>query len=389
MNPVLRKGLSLAGLLVCILALCKAAPLLVSDPILQIDDFPEYWAATRLNLNGQNPYSPQLMESLQKPLGRKLTVMMWNPPVAMTLTLPFAVLPYPMARLLWLLFQTAIVMLSTKWLWDLYGERRFKLLPWAVSFFFFPTLNALSTGQISPLLLLGIAGFLHYEHAANYGRAGVFAALLALKPHLLYLFWLALLLYSGRTKRWTEFATAGCTLVAATLLTMIFNPDVLGQYIQSMIENGPIWWHTPTLGGALRALFGPQYRLLQFAPMLLGLSWLALHWPRYRENWHWCQRMAPLATVSVTTSAYGWTFDYVVLIAMLLPALSLLTENLRKGTAKVLICLALALNLTSLGLGRMLSHEGAYWWLAPAWLSWYLSLNLVSRSWPREPLASG
>ena len=66
-------------------------------------------------------------------------------------------------------------------------------------------------------------------------------------------------------------------MLAGTAVAMAFNPSVVGQYVQGALHDAPIWWHTPTLGGALRGLFGPEKFWLQFAPMLLGTGWLLAH----------------------------------------------------------------------------------------------------------------
>jgi len=224
-------------------------------------------------------------------------------------------------------------------------------------------------------MLLGLAGFLRYEGAGRYWLAGAFAALTAVKPHVLYLFWVALALHSLQPPRWRVLGGAVTALLAATAAATVFNPAVIGQYIQATVRNGPFWWHTPTLGGLLRSVFGAERHVLQYAPMVLGLSWLAVHWRGASGRWCWIEQMPLLVTVSVATAPYGWTFDHVVLLAMLLPAARKLAAVRAKMAASALAFAAVGVNLAALGLRKLWNNDAAYWWLAPAWLIWFLGFS--------------
>src|SRR5262249_23251799 len=73
----------------------------------------------------------------------------------------------------------------------------------AVGFTFFPSLMELQAEQLTPLVLFGLVGFLQLEKRGRLVWAGAAAAVLALKPHLLYLFWggLPLWVLHGRRLR--------------------------------------------------------------------------------------------------------------------------------------------------------------------------------------------
>ncbi len=371
----LRRLLTWVGLAVCLFALYRLTPVLMSARVFQIDDYVEYWSAGRLNLAGSNPYAPDLMAAPQHAIGRTEVVMMWNPPMTLALVMPFAPLPYLISRLAWLLSQAAVILVSTAWLWELYGGAlRKRWLAWLVAFLFSATLGALHKGQISPLILFGLAGFLRYERADRHWTAGAFAALAFLKPHLLYLFWIAWFFYFLQRRRWAGLVGAVAAMLAGTAVVMAFNPAVVGQYVRSALQDAPIWWHTPTLGGALRGLFGPEHRWLQFAPMLLGCGWLALQWRGSRQGWSWPDQLPRLVIVSVITAAYGWTYDQVVLLVMLLPAAHRLALLWRNPIARALTAIGVGINLADLALHGMWT-DAAFWWLAPSWLAWYLGVR--------------
>ena len=77
-----------------------------------------------------------------------------------------------------------------------------RILAVIIAFTFVPTLFVLNMGQIAPLILLGVVGFLHFEKHKYWGLAGCALPLIAIKPHLLYLFWIALLLWVFDRGKW-------------------------------------------------------------------------------------------------------------------------------------------------------------------------------------------
>ncbi|MGH7852875.1 MAG: hypothetical protein ACREP3_05505, partial [Candidatus Binatia bacterium] len=88
-----------------------------------INDFIEYWTATKLLLNGGNPYSPSELLASQHALGwsQPEPLMMWNPPWTLSFTLPFGLVDYQTAQLAWFLSHTLIIFVGAKLLWKIYG----------------------------------------------------------------------------------------------------------------------------------------------------------------------------------------------------------------------------------------------------------------------------
>lgn len=337
------------------------------------DDYVEYWAAGRLNLSGGNPYAADQLLPLERAAGRTAeTLMMWNPPYTLALVMPLALADYPLSRLLWLLLNAGAIMAATAWWWQLIGgpPPRWQLAQ-AVAFTFFAAVTVLRMGQIGPLLLLGIVGFLRYTRLRRDGLAGAYLALIAIKPHLLYLVWPALALWAMQTRRWRAPAGAALTLLAATTIALAANPRVIGQYLAATAADSPLVWATPTFGSLLRTLFGFDRRWLQFVPLAPGLIWLLLYWRRCRNAWEWPAAMPLLLLVSTTTTAFGWSFDLVVLTpAILVVARRLLATGL-SPRALLLVLAYVGFNAAAWSLyGRVTD----FWqlWLSPALLIWYL-----------------
>lgn len=367
----LRRAMSWIGLALTAVLLLRLTPALLVDRVFQYDDFLEYWAASRLTFQGLNAYSADLMFAVQQSLGRVEPVMMFNPPYALALTMPFGLFPYPLSRMLWLIASIVAIAVAVTWLWELVGGPRPRLpLVWIIAFGFSAVLGALHKGQISPFMLLGLAGFLRYEGDGRPWRAGFFAALTALKPHWLLLFWVALLLWSSTRRKWKILLSACTTLVVATAVVLLLNPAILSQYFAVATQSAPMEWHTPTIGGALRGWLGPEKTWLQHVSVPLGLLWVAIYWWRHRANWQWATRMPGLVFASVITAMYGWTYDQVVLLVALVPAIHLMTLSTNPRGMTLLGIAGVVLNLVVVGVrGAVLDQ--AFWWVAPVWLLWY------------------
>jgi Glycosyltransferase family 87 len=284
------------------------------------DDYVEYWAAGRLNLTGQNPYSADQLLPLERFAGRDTdeAIMMWNPPWTLTVAMPLGVLPPRVGQLLWLMLNLGAIGLSAWLLWRTFGGRADKTwVAFAVAFTFMPSLFALNTGQISALLLLGCALFAWCVRRGYLFAAGAAACLIAIKPHLAYLFWLAVGLDALVNHRWRIVLGGVVTGLIATAIPMAFNPDVWAQYVEAYRSSPvpPSKWVSLTPGIILRLIFGAELFWLQFVPMAAGLAWFTWCWRKNGTTWNWIDQLPWLVLVSFVTAPYGaWHFDLVLLL---------------------------------------------------------------------------
>lgn len=383
--------------------------------LLPIYDFVEYWAAGRLNAEGSNPWSPQQVLALQKDGAgwyEPWPVMMWNPPWTLTLVMPFGLCDFLTGRLLWLLLHIAIVMGCAVLLWRIYapaplaasgeadeqGQRaaRWLWLAVVVSLAFYPSLNAFQQGQIGPVVLLGLTGFIWLERQQRHAWAGAVAALAAVKPHLVYLFWLALLLQCLYRRQWGVFLGGIAAGVVATAIPLLCNPQVLTQYREALSyepEPAPEApgkvptaefrrlndWQSPTPGTLLRLVFGPEKFWLQFVPTIAGILWFLPYWYWNKDSWVWSERLPLVLLVSVLTAAYGsWPYDLVVLVIPLLQVL----EGLLASGRRAWLAGALGLILVVDGVCLMMSTCEQFFWLAPTLFLAYLGWQSLSKPKP-------
>src|SRR5262249_13237477 len=175
---------------------------LLDDPsIFPPDDFVAYWPAGGLPAQGQTPYDGNLLLPVEQSAGRDTQdpVMMWNPPWTLSIAMPLGLLKARVAQLLWLAAGLILIVGCADRLWILFdGSPERRWVAWLVALSFGPTLFVLNAGQIAPFILLPIPSFLACERAGRYVAAGAFAALLAIKPHLVYLFWPAVAVWAIR-----------------------------------------------------------------------------------------------------------------------------------------------------------------------------------------------
>ncbi|MFO0802123.1 MAG: glycosyltransferase 87 family protein [Gemmataceae bacterium] len=384
----LRRLVTVVGVAVAGMLLAGQVRQLLADPtIWPPDDFVEYWAAAKLTLNGENPYDGAKLLPLQQAAGRDTNepIMMWNPPWSLAVVLPLGWFPAREAQLLWLLANLAAIAFCGDRLWLMFGGgRESRWIGWAAALGFLPTLFALQSGQIGPLLLLGAVLFLECERRGWPMLAGASTLLLAVKPHMAYLVWVAILLKpASRSKGDTGYPAILMILggliagVFATMIAVAFDPPVLAQYMDAMANRPPSQWVSPTFGTVLRMAFGEDLFKLQFVPVLVGLAWFAWHWKQQAATWNWTEQLPLLLLVSFVTAPYGaWPFDMV----LLLPAVVRLVV-LRKPA---ILASLLAVNLACLAMNLLETGSFAFIWVSPTILAIYV---LGTRP-AAEPLAS-
>lgn len=355
---------------------------------LPLRDYVEYWAAGQLLAAGESPYDVEKVGELERRAGREEEpILMWNPPWALPLALPLGWMSVRAGHLAWMAVQLLALVLSTELLWRAYrGPDDWRPLAHLLTLTFVPSGFALLAGQISPLVLLGLAGFLYFVQQRRDLGAGASCVLLAVKPHLLYLFWPALLVWAVAERRWRVLLGGALAGAALTGLALAFRPEVLADYWTTLTTRPPEQYRSPTLGTLLREWAGEGAFRLQFVSVVPGLLWLAaLGWSARHQRWDWGERMPMIALVSVITATYGaWLFDLVVL---LVPVVAVATRLLREGAGWRRLGAVVGLVAVNLGIFALLLRESEYLefiWVTPALLAVYglcaLSENRASCS---------
>jgi hypothetical protein len=344
---------------------------LVSAPgFINPRDFLEYWAAGAANVRGGNPYDAEelLRWQQQADPDRTGAVMMWNPPWSLAVYMPLGLLPPRWATLFWIGTQLLAVIAACDWLWHVYeGPARWRWVGPAVGVSFAPVVWAVLYGQNTGLVLLGLAGFAHFRLIGRPALAGGFAALTALKPHLLAVFGVLLVLDAFSRPGRIALATGAGVIVAALGLVVLANPAVLGQYVQVVRYPGPgavplDQWVLPVasywLRVGLRAGFWVQFVPCGVACLVYGAYRLA-----QGARWDWSAQLPWVVWASVLTTPYGgWIFDLTVLLVPVIAVAAGLTRRCRWALTAVLAVGHLAITTMTLVGGFTLP---GFFWVAP------------------------
>ena len=366
-------------LIISVFVLMRLAPILTKPEYLPSDDFVPYWASGKLNLHGENPFDPQKVEQQQIASGGQASgtytiSIMLNPPWAITLVMPFGALDYSPGRLAWLIFSTLLLVISSQFLWRIYsGNPNQRWLALLVVLIFAPTISVLEVGQIAPLILFGLTGFLYFATShKNDWLAGAFIALASIKPQVALIFWIALLFWVIKQRRWLIFLSIAITVLLLTLIAMVFNPHIIQQYFVMLQTYRISEWANPTIGAYLRFFwFGTDKFWLQILPSLFGGLWFLFYWYTHNKTWNWVYELPVLLLVSQITSPYTWTYDQVILIPAVIQAVIWIATDWKRWSTLILVIIFLGLNILDLILHMRLSD---FWfiWLAPALLIWFL-----------------
>ncbi len=377
-----RTVLPVAGLIVCAFAFAWQMRGLLADPtVMPPDDFVEYWAAGRLNLHGQDPYSTELLLPLERSAGRDTdeAVMMWNPPWTLSAVMPLGAYDARPAQLAWLILNFAILLFCADRIWRLAdGPSQYRWVAFALALTFLPSFFVLRAGQITPLVLLGVVLFAWLQKLGRPGLAGAAAVLVAIKPHLVFLLWVAVALEAVCNRKWATVIGGLLGGLAATAWPILANPDLFEHYVNAYRTHPPVQWMSLTIGTLLRLALGGEKFWLNAVPLGLGLIWFARHYRKRRHSWNWAEQMPMLVLVSFVTAPYGaWHFDLVLLLVPVIHRAATLASarDWKRARIALAIYVVVAVGMLAINLAAITSIWFA--WVAPLIL---LVFNALSPS---------
>jgi len=314
----------------CLLALARPLSVLADDTKPASEnplfiDFSQYWTAASALREGQNPYDPEIIAQREREVLPGLTepILQWNPPVLFPLTIPFSFLPYEMASFLW----AGSLLALTAWILQLllarYGQGRISPKQGIIYLFglllFFPLWESIRFGQVSPVLLAGFWGFIACRESRNPTRgkeflAGLCLSLTAIKPHLLYLIYLVVALEALRWRRFREPLGFLSGLLILGGIPLLWRASLWEDYLGAL-QAMPVYFQTPTLGSLLHGL-DTASTWLRFLPTVVTGVIAAFLLARRQPSVVSEQELLLLSALSLLTSPYGWVFDQILLMPL-------------------------------------------------------------------------
>ncbi len=250
---------------------------------------------------------------------------MYTPPWTLPLLMLFGVFEFEVSHMAWYLLLVTVLMFCIIWFWKIiHGPERFVWFAVALGLFFWPSLYALQLTQLTPFMFLGAVIFLYFTARPDPTwvtdlAAGVGASFLAVKPHSVYLFWPALVLWCLARRRWNILFGLALSLLVGLLVAWSFNPEIINNYLDLYRNSPPTEFENmPTIAYWLRLLTGENNFWQQYLSVFAGLIWFIFWWPKRQANATWLELYAVLIPVSIMTTIYTWSFDQVVLLPVIL-----------------------------------------------------------------------
>jgi hypothetical protein len=312
---------------ILILVGAAAVLLLMPSPLpdyLTTSEFQAYWGASHLLSQGANFADPDLLLQVEQEatgLDDETALRAWNPPWLSAWFLPLGVASFSRASYLWFLTNILLLSTSTVMLWKTYTDRprtmRWLWLGLVLSFVFLPTLITLLVGQITPLILFGIAAFLFLADRGHLFLAGAALSLTTAKPHLLYLTLPLVLLELILHKQWRAVAGFVTPVLAGALTAFLLRPSFLSDYVVMMTGSGLLQMTAvPTISSYLAYLL--QMPWLRFAGVVVLVVGIILWARNRRRNPIPLTRLVEVTlVVSLLTTPYAWSFDFILLLVPL------------------------------------------------------------------------
>jgi hypothetical protein len=275
-------------------------------------DFIAFWSAGKAALEGHvaQLHDRVFLAHIQQSTIVGMRVMApWNsPPPFLFFVIPFALLPYGVAAIVWLILTGALYLFAAS-----------KILPDKRALIFAVTLPAalyhLGTEQVG-LLIAGLNGLALYWLDKRPRAAGALVGLLVIKPHLAVLWPLYLLL----TRRWNAFVSAAiCTIVLIVGAGLVFGFESYVRFFENLKASqdliGRLGVGKQTFGslfGNLLALHVPMPFAIAGHAASAVLAFGAALWVFTRKV-DWRVQGAALCSATLLLSSYLFFYDFVLL----------------------------------------------------------------------------
>jgi len=344
-----------------------------------------YWTAGRLLIHHQNPYDPGRVLEMERQQGYRADkpLVLRTPAWSLFLVLLLGFLTPLGAWGLWTAVSLGSLLVAMRLCWKMYAAgsvpRNLFVL---IGYTFAPVPACLVAGQMGLVLLLGVVLFLWWEKDRPF-LAGVVLVLPFAKPHLLSLFWFALLIWMIIRKKGRVALGFCVAITAAIAISLLLDPSVFRHYREMLHRAAISYEFIPALSGVLRLLFFRRFFWAQFMPLALGLVWSMWFLFRNRNDWDWQTHGPALLIVSILTTPYAWLTDEVVLLPAILQAAALVYQrrsNIKASGRLVLLAFAFLDGLLLLLLRFKIPFStGVYFWSSLVWFSWYVYASRVHR----------
>jgi hypothetical protein len=314
-----------------------------------VNDLPEYYAGAQLLLQGKAAQIYQLTSfyEAEKQFFPMLTrgIGLFLPPLAVPLLIPVAFLPLNLAPHLWTALLSIALVISVFLVARYFGLQR-QALAWLIGLTMLsgPATEALRIGQIAPLLLLCLIGFIYFVRQEKSVLGGSVLALLVLKPQQMFPLMVFLL---GANKKKILVPCIGI-IIALTLLSLpFFGVDGYMQYIKLVSDKANLVAMQPELNPTIR---GQVLRFTGYGsslPTICGIAGLIaftiaafILGRKKKDEKDWLERgLVGIMPLGLLTSMHCHTYDLLLMV----PSVVALAKPMYRVKKTEAIVMALAL----------------------------------------------
>jgi hypothetical protein len=349
-----------------------------------------YWAAGKLLVHGQNPYSVPSVLALERSQGYTADrpLMLRTPPWSVWMVLLLGLLNAFWAWAAWLAVLLVSLVIAIRISWRMYGDGNGPRPPNAfllAGYLFAPVAACLVAGQLGMVLLLGIVLFLLLEEDYPF-MAGAALLIPLAKPHIFSLLWPILAVWVVTRKRWSLLGGVAAAFLLASSIAVAFDPAIFQHYREMLRQQAIQHEFIPALSGMIRGIFFRRFFWVQFVPTGLGLLWSIWYYWKNRQAWNWRMHGPALLVVSALTTPYSWMTDEVVLLPAILQGVLWVNRTKLRVRSQLVILLFVCLDLLLLLIVRaqVPPATGIYFWSSLVWFSWYWYARGFSRRADRE-----
>lgn len=308
-------------------------------------DFISFWAAGKLALSGQALAAWDITAHKQF----QLTLVQFEglmpfayPPPFLLLVIPFALLPYTLSAIVWVVLTFALYIIAARQVSPSAGWSAAAFPPVLVNGIIGQ--NGLLTGA---LFIFGMTLLKRRPWVA-----GVVLGCLIIKPHLAILLPVAL----AAGSHWRAFAGAAASSVGLVLIALlVFGIESYLVFVEQMplfssiAADGLVGWHKMASVYASMRLVGLSAAVAWPAHILIGCAAALAVWVVWRSKAELEAKVAMLAAASVLVTPYLYLYDTVLL---LLPFLWLARSGEDPRVLALLWCIPLVVLMQSWGFNQ-------------------------------------
>lgn len=289
-------------------------------------DFGVYYAAARLYLRGGNPYDYSQLSWEIVSATDKLNNPFYYAPWFIWFTLPFSLLPYPFARLIWSIMNFVL------WIWGLFNLGIVLDYPhknWSrwgmfllVTFVF--AWSAWGFEQVGVLIFFLVTCVLLFSERGQWNGLGLSLPLLLFKPNITALFVACILLWLILHRKWLPVLIALGFLAGMVLVSILISPNwyldllqpdkLVGlSYTLDFSGGAQIARHNTTLSDFLAAYKVPEGAAMVVYAFVVLCSIISLY-----LVFGYSEKMLPVSAVAVLVNfaviPYALFYDYSCLV---------------------------------------------------------------------------